>query len=138
MGVIKNIKASIDDKSSMSVNSITLLASALMGVIIGFVICFVLIYDVTYDGKVDTNLTDLGIFLLCSGGYILGSGVPKAFVDGKMKTRSWVDGERMQAEAEEDIEDMRAERRRKRKISGNKETDEGVSIDEYYDYAPDK
>ena len=138
MGVIKNIKASIDDKSSMSVNSITLLASALMDVIIGFVICFVLIYDVTYDGKVDTNLTDLGIFLLCSGGYILGSGVPKAFVDGKMKTRSWVEGEKMQAEAEEDIEDMRAERRRKRRISGKKETDEGVSIDEYDDYAPDK
>ena len=59
MGVIRNIKASIDDKSSMSVNSITLLASAIMGIIIGLVICFVLIYDVTYDGKVDTNLTDM-------------------------------------------------------------------------------
>lgn len=115
MGVIKNIKASIDDKSSMSVNSITLLASALMGVIIGFVICFVLIYDVTYDGKVDTNLTDLGIFLLCGGGYILSSGVPKAFVDGKLKTRSWVEGERMQVEAEEDLEDLRTERMMKRK-----------------------
>ena len=42
MGVIRNIKASIDDKSSMSVNSITLLASALMGVIVGSVMCFVL------------------------------------------------------------------------------------------------
>lgn len=115
MGVIKNIKASIDDKSSMSVNSITLLASALMGVIIGFVICFVLIYDVTYDGKVDTNLTDLGIFLLCGGGYILSSGVPKAFVDGKLKTRSWVESERMQVEAEEDLEDLRTERMMKRK-----------------------
>ena len=46
MGVIRNIKASIDDKSSMSVNSITLLASALMGVIVGLVMCFVLVYDV--------------------------------------------------------------------------------------------
>lgn len=114
MGVIRNIKASIDDKSSMSVNSITLLVSALMGVIIGLVICFVLVYDVTYDGKVDTNLTDLGIFLLCSGGYIMGSGIPKAWVDSKMKMRSWVEGEKLQAEADEDIEDMRAERRRKR------------------------
>ena len=114
MGVIRNIKASIDDKSSMSVNSITLLASALMGVIIGLVICFVLVYDVTYDGKVDTNLTDLGIFLLCSGGYIMGSGVPKAWVDSKMKMRSWVEGEKLQAEADEDIEDMRAMRRRNR------------------------
>lgn len=114
MGVIKNIKASIDDKSSMSVNSITLLASALMGVIMGLVICFVLIYDVTYDGKVDTNLTDMGIFLLCSGGYIMGSGIPKAWVDSKMRTRSWVEGEKLQAEAEEDLEDYRAERRRSR------------------------
>ena len=115
MGLFSNIKSAIDDKSSMSVNSITLLASALMGVIIGFVICFVLIYDVTYDGKVDTNLTDLGIFLLCSGGYILGSGVPKAFVDGKMKTRSWVESEKLQIEAEEDIEDYKSERRRNRR-----------------------
>ena len=115
MGVIKNIKASIDDKSSMSVNNITLLASALMGVIMGLVICFVLIYDVTYDGKVDTNLTDMGIFLLCSGGYIMGSGIPKAWVDGKMRTRSWVEGEKLQAEAEEDLEDYRAARRRQRR-----------------------
>lgn len=115
MGVIKNIKASIDDKSSMSVNNITLLASALMGVIMGLVICFVLIYDVTYDGKVDTNLTDMGIFLLCSGGYIMGSGIPKAWVDSKMRTRSWVEGEKLQAEVEEDLEDYRAERRRARR-----------------------
>ena len=115
MGLIKNIKASIDDRSSMSTNSITLLASALMGVIIGFVICFVLIYDVTYDGTVNTNLTDLGIFLLCSGGYIMGSGIPKAWVDGKMKSRSWVEGEKMEIEAEEDIKDYKAERRYRRK-----------------------
>ena len=117
MGVIKNIKASIDDKSSMSVNSITMLVSAIMGVIIGLVICFVLIYDVVYDGKVDTNLTDMGIFLLCSGGYILGSGVPKAWVDSKMKTRSWVENEKLQIEAEEDLNDLRAERRRKRRAA---------------------
>ena len=128
MGVIRNIKASIDDKSSMSVNSITLLVSALMGVIIGLVICFVLIYDVTYDGKVDTNLTDMGIFLLCSGGYIMGSGVPKAWVDSKMKMRSWVEGEKMQAEADEDIEDMRMARRRRRgkNLGDNNENEEDI------------
>lgn len=115
MGVIKNIKSSIDDKSSMSVNSITLLISALMGVVIGLVLCFVLIYDVSYDGKVDTDMGDMAFFLLASGGYILGSGIPKAFVDGKMKTRSWVENEKMQIEAEEDLEDLRAERRRNRR-----------------------
>lgn len=130
MGLIKNIKSSIDDRSSMSTNSITLLASALMGVIIGFVICFVLIYDVTYDGTVNTNLTDLGIFLLCSGGYIMGSGIPKAWVDGKMKTRSWVEGEKMETEAEEDIKDYKAERRYRRKKAYGEEVNNNENNEE--------
>ena len=114
----------------MSVNSITVLASAIMGVIIGFVICFILIYDVTYDGKVDTNLTDLGIFLLCGGGYIMGSGLPKAYVDSRMKVRSWVENEKMQIEAEEDLEDLRAERRRRRRNADLVEDAEDVSENE--------
>ena len=114
MGLIRNIRESIDDKSSMSTGSITLLLSAIIGAIIGLCVCFVLIYDVTYDGKVDTDLLDLGIFLMSSGGYILGSGMPKTIVDSRMKRRSWIDGEKAKAEAEEDIEDMRAERKRKR------------------------
>ena len=102
MGFIKNIKTSIDDKSSMSVNSITVLLSAIMGAIMSLVIGFVLVYDVMYDGKIDTNLDDLGIFLLCSGGYILSSGAPKAFVDSKMKRRSWVEGEQIKNESNDE------------------------------------
>lgn len=123
MGFFRNIKESIDDKSPISVNNITVLASAIMGVIIGFVICFVLVYDVTYDGKVDTNLTDLGIFLLCSGGYILGSGVPKAYIEGKMKSRSWVEGEKMQIDADEEI---RAYRKQKKAQFEDTDKDEEV------------
>jgi hypothetical protein len=101
-----------------------------MGIIIGLVICFVLIYDVTYDGKVDTNLTDMGIFLLCSGGYILGSGAPKAWVDSKMKTRSWVENEKMQIEAEEDLEDLRSARRRqRRKKEEIEDMDDSIDIE---------
>lgn len=130
MGVFKNIKESIDDKSSMSVNSITLLVSALMGVVIGFVICFVLVYDVTYDGKVDTELDNLGIFLLCGGAYIMGSGIPKAWVDGRMKTRSWVEGEKIQMEAEEGIQDYSAERRRRRKKDQIDDIEDDGSLDD--------
>jgi hypothetical protein len=96
MGFLRNVKTSIDDKSSFSVNNITVLASAVMGIIIGFVICFVLIYDVTYDGKVDTDMGDMAMLLMASGVYILGSGAPKAYVDSRMKTRSRVDGEKLQ------------------------------------------
>ena len=118
MGLIRNIKNSIDDKSSMSVNSITLLVSALMGVIIGIVICFVLVYDVTYDGKLDSDVNDLAFFLLASGGYIASSGIPKAYVDGKMKTRSWIENEKMEIDADEEV---RAYRRRKKKDENSDE-----------------
>ena len=125
MGVIRNIKASIDDKSSMSVNSITLLASAIMGIIIGLVICFVLVFDVMTNGYVRSDVDKLAWLLISSGGYIASSGIPKAYVDGKMKTRSWVEGEKLQIEAEEDLEDLRATRRsRRRKENGEMEVDE--------------
>ena len=112
MGLIRNIRLSIDDKSSMSVNSITLLVSALIGGIIGLVVCFVLIYDVMYDGKVDTDLSELAFFLLASGGYIMGSSFPKAYIDGKLKTRSWVENEKMEFDAQEEV---RAYKERKKK-----------------------
>ena len=129
MGFLRNIKTSIDDKSSMSVNSITLLISALMGVVIGFVLCFILVWDVVYDGKVDTDMGDMAMFLMASGAYILGSGLPKAYTDSRMKTRSWVDGEKLEIDAEEEV---RAYRRKKRKKS-NSEDDEGVIVDEELD-----
>jgi hypothetical protein len=100
MGFVKNIKNSIDERSSISVNDITLLASATVGFVIGLVVCFVLIYDVTYDGKIDTDLLDLGIFLASGGAYIVGSGMPKAIVDSKIKSRSW----QIEAEGEAEIE----------------------------------
>lgn len=125
MGFLRNIKTSIDDKSSMSVNSITLLASAIMGIIIGLVICFVLVFDVMTNGYVRSDVDKLAWLLISSGGYIASSGIPKAYVDGKMKTRSWVEGEKLQIEAEEDLEDLRATRRsRRRKENGEMEVDE--------------
>lgn len=110
MGFLGNIKTSIDDKSSMSVNSITLLISAIMAAIIGLAVVFVLIFDVMHNGYVKTNLTDLGIFLLASGGYVAGSGIPKTIVDSRMKNRSWVDGEKMRIDAEEEVEEYRSKK----------------------------
>jgi hypothetical protein len=124
MGLIRNIKASIDDKSSMSTGSITLLLSALIGAIIGLCVCFVLIYDVTYDGKVDTDLLDLGIFLMSSGGYILGSGMPKTIVDSRMKSRSWQN----EVAAEEDMEDYKAMRKKKREEMTSSEEEENETL----------
>lgn len=89
MGLIRNIKTSIDDRSSMSVNSIILLLNGIIGAVIGIVVCFVLVYDVVTNGYVKTDLLDLGIFLMSSGAYIAGSGMPKTIVDSRLKNRGW-------------------------------------------------
>ena len=124
MGVIRNIKNSIDDKSSMSVASITALLSALMGVVVGLVMCFVLVYDVLYDGVVNTDMGDMAMLLMASGVYIAGSGAPKAYVDSRMKQRSWVEGEKLQIAAEEEIEGYR-----RRKRGENQENEDKIEDD---------
>ena len=118
MGFLGNIKTAIDDKSSMSVNSVSVLASALMALIIGLSACFVIIYDVVYDGKVDTDMSDLAWFVVASSTCILGSGLPKAYTDSRMKTRAWVDSEKMRIDAEEKV--MRHGNRRR--MSKDEET----------------
>lgn len=103
MGFFGNIKSSIDDRSSMSVNSAALLISSMTGVVIGLVVCFVLIYDVVSNGYVRTDMDGLAWLLMSSGGYIATSGLPKAYVDGKIKMRSWVEGEKMEIDAAEEV-----------------------------------
>ena len=84
MGFFKNVLSSIDSQSPISVNGITLLVSSFIGMLLGITMCVVLVIDVLTNGYVKTDLTDAGIFLLCSGGYIAGSGVPKTIVDSRM------------------------------------------------------
>ena len=73
MGFWDNVRLSIDDKSSMSVSCISLLIA----------FC----YDVMTNGYVKTDLIDAGIFVLCCGTYIAGSGIPKTIIDSRVKPR---------------------------------------------------
>ena len=70
-----------DTSNPNSSKSFALLVSTITGGIIALVICFILIYDTLQNGYVKTDLTQLGIFLLCVGGYIAGSGVTKALTE---------------------------------------------------------
>ena len=90
MGFFRNVKTSIDDQSTINVNNISLLVSSLIGFLLGLVMCFVLVYDVVTNGYIKTDLTDAGIFLLCSGGYIAGSGIPKTIVDSRLKLKAGI------------------------------------------------
>ena len=135
MGFLRNIKTSIDDQSSINVNNISLLVSSFIGFLLGLVMCFVLVYDVVTNGYVKTDLTDAGIFLLCSGGYIAGSGIPKSIVDSRLKLKAGLANEELEEEAEE----RRRSRRRKKKHGDEPPDDEYVdTTDEYDEYAPDK
>ena len=124
MGFFKNVKTSIDDQSTINVNNISLLVSSIIGFLLGLVMCFVLVYDVVTNGYIKTDLTDAGIFLLCSGGYIAGSGIPKTIVDSRLKLKAGI--------ANDDIEEEAEERRRRRKskkseddlTTGDETTDE--------------
>lgn len=64
--------------SILSENSTKLLALLISAVTGGFlvaiVIPFVLIWDVTTNGYIMTDLLELGVFLLCVGGFIFGAG----------------------------------------------------------------
>ena len=118
MGFFKNVKTSIDDQSTINVNNISLLVSSIIGFLLGLVMCFVLVYDVVTNGYIKTDLTDAGIFLLCSGGYIAGSGIPKTIVDSRLKLKAGI--------ANDDIEEEAEERRRRRK---NKKSEDDLTTD---------
>ena len=62
--------------SENSTKLFALLISAITGsILVAIVIPFILIYDVITNGHVETNLADLGVFILCTGGFIFGAGV---------------------------------------------------------------
>lgn len=128
MGFFRNIKESIDDTSSISVSGITLLISSFIGFLLGLVMCFVLVYDVVTNGYLKTDLTDAGIFLLCSGGYIAGSGIPRSIVDSRLKAKTNIANERLEAEFE-DKYDRPTKKRRKR----DEEDDDDESYEENTD-----
>ena len=85
MGLGKYIKSLLNVNNAASTKSLALFVSAFVSSIIGLCVGFVICYDVVTNGYVKTDLDSLGIFLLCSGGYVLGSGLPKAIVDYKGK-----------------------------------------------------
>lgn len=72
------LRSLIDNNNSNSSKSFALLISTLTGGLIALCVCFVLIFDAVTNGFIKTDLADLGVFLLCVGMYIAGSGITKA------------------------------------------------------------
>lgn len=67
----------IKNNTGHSSKSFGLVLSAIVGALMGLAIVFALVWDVSKDGVIDTDLGDLGVFVLCIGAYTFGSGANK-------------------------------------------------------------
>lgn len=83
MKLIEYIKSLIKVNSGDSSKSFALLLSSLSGALISCSIAFSLIWDVCSNGHLTTDLSQLGVFMLCIGGFMVGGGINKAVGDIK-------------------------------------------------------
>lgn len=89
------LKSLIQTNTGHSSKSFALVISAIVGGLLAACVGFCIIYDVVIDGIVDTNLDELGWFLLCIGVYSFGSGAGKVITDtfSKKESKKAVDDE---------------------------------------------
>lgn len=75
--------------SENSTKLLSLLIAAFSGGLIATVIIpFILIWDVVHNNSIVTSLTDMGIFLLCVGGFIFGAGATVKIPDLPFPSKS--------------------------------------------------
>jgi len=79
--MLEYLKSLAKVNSGNSSKSFSVIVSAIIGALMGLCVCFAIIYDVITNGMIKTDLTDMGIFILCIGGYSAGSSVAKVFGD---------------------------------------------------------
>lgn len=88
--MFKYLASLIKNDTGNSSKSFTLVLSAIISFIAGLTICGILIYDAYCNGYIKTDLEKAGIFMLCMGAFMAGSGVPKIFGERSIgKIKSW-------------------------------------------------
>jgi len=88
--MFKYFKSLVQNNTGHSSKSFGLVISAIVGALMGIAVAICLIWDVSIDGKIDTDLSDLGVFVLCIGAYTFGSGANKMLSeigDGKAEIK---------------------------------------------------
>lgn len=79
------LKSLVRADTGDSSKSFALLLSVCTGALIGLCVCFCLVWDVCTNGYIKTDLDNLGLFVLCVGGFMAGGGMNKALCDRKRK-----------------------------------------------------
>lgn len=75
------LKSLIKSGTGDSSKSFSLVLSAIIGALIGLCISFILIFDVVSDGVVNTDLSELGVFLMAVGVFMVGGGFSKTMTE---------------------------------------------------------
>jgi len=75
--MLSYFKSLVQNNTGHSSKSFGLVISAIVGALMGIAVTVCLIWDVAVDGMINTNLGDLGVFVLCIGAYTFGSGANK-------------------------------------------------------------
>lgn len=81
MSFLKYMESLVETDTGKSSKSFALLISVIISFFTGLVICFAIAYDVVSNGFIKTDLEEVGIFMLCVGSYVAGSGIPKILGD---------------------------------------------------------
>jgi len=97
--MFKYLKSLIKTGTGDSSKSFALVLSAIVGALIGLCICFVLVFDVVKDGVISTSLSELGLFLMSVGVFMVGGSFSKTLTEKLEKGIKKKDSE---DEAEED------------------------------------
>jgi Zn-finger nucleic acid-binding protein len=118
MGIIRFTKSLISSRGTDDSKNFTLILSAIISFFVGLVVCFSIVFDVITNGYIKSDLEEVGIFMLCVGGYMAGGSVSKIFGDkyeGKtVRYRELLDHEaEMEYNDEADERVQRAKKRRK-------------------------
>ena len=81
MNVFRYLKQLGETDSGQSSKAFAVVVSTIISGLMGLTLCGVIAYDVYVDGKVDSDMQDMGILMLCMGGFVGGSSVSKIFGD---------------------------------------------------------
>ncbi|MEE3323971.1 MAG: hypothetical protein VZR33_01445 [Methanosphaera sp.] len=97
------LRSLININSADSSRSFTLVVSSFISILIGVIICFAIVWDVIHNDYIKTDMENVGIFMLCLGGYVAGSSVSKVFPNKLKGTKAGEYMETIENDAKEEI-----------------------------------
>ena len=86
-------KILISDNEALNSKNFALIVSSVVSAIVGICVCFVICWDVIHNNYIKTDMENMGVFMLCMGGYLAGGSVTKVFQGRKSgnKIRPYID-----------------------------------------------